>query len=316
MTTAKPKTYSVLIQGYGGECFIGSVKRETYDFFKAKRIDLEQYISDWDDELFTDVPQKHRFITPGSQYDCDNLCHASGATMDESSYITVLDENYKTVWESILDIERLKKQGVEVVLGSDDFDCESVKPGKVVFWGGQGEKGCFFDAEFPITGSFDPTKLTIFYSNADGWLLSGGVAYDGEDLEGYDGYSTTGKWSEHKFWIGGDEEVYEGVERSEDDMPENDCESEQDSEDIEIPEGEEMWAQEVIDSHWNGIPYSIWQPGYLEPVHKGFYDVEYETASWPWANTDRVKWTGKKWQHNRNENTVVMRWRGLAEPAK
>ena len=80
----------ILIQGYGGECYIGSVSREDYEFFKSKKIDVEQYVNDWDGELFRDVPDQHRFVEPGNAYDCDDLFHQSGATMDDSSRLTVI----------------------------------------------------------------------------------------------------------------------------------------------------------------------------------------------------------------------------------
>jgi hypothetical protein len=83
----------ILIQGYGGECYIGSVPREMYEFFKSKQIDIAQYASNWDDDMFSDVPEDMRPFSPGSPYDCDNLFHASGATMDDSSRLTVINDD-------------------------------------------------------------------------------------------------------------------------------------------------------------------------------------------------------------------------------
>lgn len=311
-----PVKARVYIQGYGGECYMGRVSREEYEAYKQGRVDLEQYANDWDDDgKWVDIPEKLRIFAPGQPYDCDNLFHESGATMDDGSYITIEDEHGKIVFESTLNVADLISRGVNVVL-SEEVRTEEMPDGTVIYWGGQGEKGIFFDGEFTLDAPFEASKLTLFYSNGDGWLLSGGVEYNGKDIEGADGYSTTGKWVEHKFHIIGDELVYEGVERDEFSEDEDEDESDDGDDELDIPvlENEETWAQRVTDEYESTL--SPWHPGYLEPVHKGFYDVEYESGSWPFSIDDRIKWTGKKWQHNRGGDTAIKRWRGLKEPAK
>lgn len=308
----------VSIGGYGGECYIGSVKREEYEVYKRGGVDMDQYAADWDDDgKWDDIPENLRIFPPGSPYDCDNLVHASGATMDDGSYITVEDEHGTTLWQSTLAIAGLIDQGVGVRAGGDVWTTDDLNDGDIVFWGGQGEKGCFFDGEFILKAPFDPKKLHISYSNADGWLLSSGVEYDGEDIEGYDGYNTTGKWSEYKFYIEGDEEVYAGVERDAD-AEDDDCDEEwnpaEELAKIEVPvlENEETWAQRAIDESM----YSPWHAGDVKPVRKGVYEVEYTHGAWPWSANDRIEWTGRKWLHNRSEKTDIKQWRGLNQPAE
>jgi hypothetical protein len=240
----------ILLQGYGGECYIGRVSREQYEFFKSRQIDIEQYASNWDDDMFSDVPSEMRPFEPGSPYDCDDLFHGSGATLDSGSYITVqAEDTNEDLFETNLDMSNLEDLGVTVDRG-EDFDSSDLEDGDVVFWGGQGEKGCFFDGPVTLRAPFDPAKLRITYGNADDWWIVTGVEYDGEEVEGYDGYSTTGKWAEHKFHIIGNEEVYEGRERGEDGEDEDDSDPVAEPDKIRIPvlEGEEIWAQEVIDA--------------------------------------------------------------------
>ncbi len=341
----------LLVQGYGGECYIGSVDRKDYEAFKKGRVDIEQYMSDWDNELFQDIPDENRFVEPGQAYDCDNLFHGSGASMDSGSYINVLnDETMQDIFETSLDHNSLDDAGITVECG-DDFDSDDLEPGSVIFWGGQGEKGCFFDAELVLTKPFDPKLLRLTYGNGDGWHLLTGVEYDGVELEGYDGYSTTGKWGEHKFWISGDEEVYESVYRDED--------SEEDEEDadyecvqcdwrgtvdqavgdehgnlacpecgepiesvkdwdpaaelekIQVPilEGEEMWAQQVIDESM----LSPWHGADLVPAHEGEYEVEFVEAKWPFSTRGHFEFRDGKW--HTPDGLEVKQWRGLKEPA-
>jgi hypothetical protein len=307
-----PTPVRIQLHGYGGECYIGSVSREQYEFFKAKKIDIDQYTHSWDENgLWDDVPADMRPFDPGSPYDCDDLFHASGATMDESSWITVEEvATGKELFKSNLDISNLEDQGVQTSLG-EDCDNTDWPDGRVVFWGGQGEKGCFFDGEITLRAPFDPAKLKIHYGNGDDWLISGGVEYDGEEVEGMDGYSTTGKWAEGKFWIAGGEEVYEGVERDED------GDQLEDDEDVPVLDGEEMQAQEAIDTEpetWEGIPLSPWHPASLNPDIAGQYEVFKQDSSWPFPQ--RAEWTGRKWRDATGVKIKIGQWRGLAQPAE
>ena len=208
-----PRTYRVEIWGRGGEIYWGTVDREVYELFKSKEIDIEQYASSWDDAMWTDIPEDKRPFNPGSPFECDYGCHCSGATFDESSNITVYDENNNEVWTCELTDAALTAQGVTADC-IDERTFDEYSDGTVLFMGAQGEKGLFFGNEFELTAPFDPKKLRIYYEDCDGWLLSGGVCYDGVDIDGND-YDTTGKWGENKWIIIGDEEVYDGVERDE-----------------------------------------------------------------------------------------------------
>lgn len=209
-----PRNYRVEIWGYGGEVYWGKVDRKIYDYFKEKAIDIEQYAGCWDDDFWNDIPQDMRPFPPGSAYDCDNGAHESGATFDDGSHITVYDEHGKEVWTSPL--------GPALTANGATFECTGEEyindypEGTVVFWGGQGEKGTFFGNEFELTAPFDPSKLRVLYADLDGWELTNGVQYNGEDIDGND-YDTNGKWGENKWIIVGDtEEVYAGEEREED----------------------------------------------------------------------------------------------------
>ena len=216
-----PRNYKIEIGAYGGEVYFGAVDRKIYDFFKEHKIDIEEYASSWDEEMWEFVPEDLRPFEPGSPYDCGGV-HESGATFDDGNVITVYDENGEEVWNSTLGQEALEAEGVEFEEGDEQYINESPK-GTVFFYGAQGEKGLLFGNEFELRAPFDPKKLKISYGDYDGWQIVGGISYDGEDIENYD-YDTIGKWSEAKWVIVGDEEVYDGVSRedSEDDEDEED----------------------------------------------------------------------------------------------
>ena len=133
------------------------------------------------------------------------------------------------------------------------------------------------------------------------------MTYDGEDVEGIDGYSTTGKSSEFR--------VYRNEEHAKE---RSDYKKELDEilADIPILQGEETWAQEAIDSApevWNGIEITHWWSGQFQPVHKGWYDVLEDQSNWPFPQ--RARWTGKKWMLDGKE-VQVREWRGLTQPAR
>lgn len=215
-----PRTYSVELTGYGGEVYWGTVERKIYDFFKAKEINIEQFANSWDDEMWADIPEDMRPFSPGSPYDIGGV-HESGCTFDASSRITVYDENGEEVWSSALGIDSLEASKVAVNSAGEDY-IDDHPEGTVIFYGAQGEKGLFFQGDIELTTPFDPSKLTVSFQDLDGWELVYGVSYDGEDLDSND-YSTDGKWAENKWIIVGDtEEVYDGVERGEEEEADDD----------------------------------------------------------------------------------------------
>jgi len=218
-----PRDYKVEIGNYGGEIYFGTVDRKIYEFFKEKKIDIEQYAGDWDDEKWEDIPEDMRPFSPGSGYDCDNLAHNSGASFETGNTIEVYDENGDIVWSCDLTVEALEAEGVKVECFEEVYINDQPE-GTVVFFGAQGEKGCLFGNDFHLTAPFDPKKLEVHYGDYDGWQMISGIMYNGEDIDNYN-LDTTGKWGEAKWLIVGDEEVYEGEYRDDGDSDDEDEES-------------------------------------------------------------------------------------------
>jgi hypothetical protein len=168
--------------------------------------------------MWDDVPFDLRPFDPGSPYECDDV-HTSGATFDDSSNITVFDETGSIVWTSPLGHAALETNNATADCIDEKYISEYPE-GTVVFWGAQGEKGTFFGNDFELKSPFDPSKLRVLYEDMDGWEITTGVQYDGEDIDGND-YDTNGKWGENKWIIVGGEPVYQGEERDEDDYEED-----------------------------------------------------------------------------------------------
>ena len=321
MSTSKSTqlTIQITIHGYGGECYMGMVDRKTYEYFKKNEIDLEQLANDFDDDKWGFIPEEHQIFPSGSPYECSDLGHETGATMEDCSYIVVEDEGGTVIWESNLDPNTLKSKGVEVDI-YDEVNLADAKNGTVIFWGGQGEKGTFFESVISIDAPFDPKKLRISCSNMDGWLLSSSVEYNGIEIDGSDGYDTSGKWAENKFCIVGDEEVYEGRERddegqlySDDDTPDGYQNSPMDWEkSSRIKKGNPIrigwyecnfsYGTTYGSLYWNGSEWQSFRNG--RPIKEcdtvnWWYGFNWDTTNWdnrptepPEARCKKCNWSG------------------------
>ena len=302
-----PCTYTLMISGYGGESYAGRVSKETYEYFKEKQIDIEEYACDWNDR-FNDVPRELQPFSPGSPYDCDELFHLSGAELSSLNEIQVRNEHNEDHWSCAAGINQLEDAGVTVnENGAFDFD-DDLKPGEYAFWGGQGEKGCFFEGELDLTSPFDPAKLVIGYENCDGWWLIGSVEYDGVEIDGSNGYGTTGKWTENKWILPEGEEPYETVSREDQEEEDNEEES------IEWPEPELAGSNEEDIPAMPELPLTDWYPVAVKPVRKGMYEVRNtHTPVWPFPATFIAYWTGCTWKDSDNSKIPnIIDWRGLA----
>ena len=186
----------------------------------------------------------------------------------------------------------LEDSGV-IVEQFSDVDFDDLEPGEVIFWGGQGEKGCFFDAEFTLKQPFDPKKLKIMFESCDGWHIVNFIEYDEEELDGSGGYSTTGKWGDAKWILGGDEEVYEAEEFT----PDESEDEEEESAEWPITESD----PEVTD----------WFDKDIKPSIKGTYEAVID-APWPLSGIKMIEWTGRSWKDD-GKKIAITKWRGLAE---
>ena len=290
MATLKftPRTYQVSVYGYGGEIAMGKIDPKTFDYFKSKGVDVGQYATQWDDgdEDHVDVPEELRPFESGSWYECDNIEHCSGAEFGGAT-IQVTDENNVVVWETDLGYN-LEDDGCELSCFSTD-NVDDFEPGTCIFVGQSFEKGTFFDGELALTAPFDPAKFKFTYSEVNEWSILNYIEYDGEELDGTDGYSTTGKSSDFRFYRVHDDNEIELYMHSEADN----------SEDAIPPMPE--------------LPLTDWFPGDIVPARKGMYEVIVgPVAAWPFPNQAHYTWTGKYWKNIDGEKVQVQQWRGLA----
>jgi hypothetical protein len=281
-----PRDVTINLYGYGGEVVIGTIDPAVYEYW-SKRDDLEDLVHDWDREI--DCPNEMRFIEDGAYYDIDNIAHETGVEMSSSCGISVYDELEKRdIFALDLDPANLEEHGVEVEC-TDETYINHQPAGTCVFYGQSFEKGTFFSATLHLTKPFDPTKLSIQYYDIEGWCICAAVYYDGEELEGVDGYSTTGKGSTYY------------VER----VPGNSVNLD--------------WADSVeslVNQAQPDNDRTPWFPVTESPVRNGSYEIEFTAASTA-PVIEMGVWNGRYWDvPNDYKHLIIKQWRGLAAPAQ
>jgi len=269
-----PCTYTIQLWGYGGEYVMGTVTREIYDYFKRRRLNLNDFAWDSDYADEHEIPEEMWPFTPGSWYECDDMGHVNGVDRN-SGTLQVCDEKGNTVYEiSLEDIDGCGDDSPEISCG-DEVWIDSKDPGTVVFIGVSNEKGTFFEGEIELTQPFDSTKLMITYDEIDGNEIVSMVSYDDEDLDN-NGGSTNGKSSDFGFYIAGSQK-------------DGKWERYKDMDDI---------VYELTD----------WFPASINPEREGKYEAEINTG-----HKYQVLWTGEQWVNDwNNEQVVVKQWRGIA----
>ena len=264
-----PRTYTMSIYGYGGEIAMGKINPETVDYFKKNLISVENYAynyADEGDDEYIEVPEDLQPFTQGNWYDCDGIEHCSGAEFG-GCRIEVRDENGDTVWEQDLD-SNLEDAGCEVECFCEEEIDDYVNKDQAVFVGQSFEKGTFFDGEIDLKEPFDPSKFKFTYSDIAGWSILNVVEYDGEEIDGSGGYSTTGKSSEFKFFY----------ENEFGDIVDYDSPSD---EDYGVPE------HGTSPDDWEKSPKFKFKQH--KPVHVGWY-----SANWGYGSTyGSLYWNGE-----------------------
>lgn len=176
-----PITYTIKLQGYGGEIALGKVSNDVYEYFKNHEIDLAEFAYNSEDNQIIDT-SFYPFL-PGEWFDCNDIAHEIGAEMDETSSIQVIDQNGVIIWASTIDAATLEEVGCEVIT-SEDIYASDQSEGTVVFYGQQFDHGLFFEGTIESYSLFDPTKLKFLCTDLEGWSICNGIEYNGQYVEG------------------------------------------------------------------------------------------------------------------------------------
>ena len=279
-----PRTYKITLWGYGGEYIMGTVDRKIYDYFRARRLDLSDFAWDSDYADEHNIPEEMWPFSPGSYYDCDDICHEHGVDRNAGT-VQIDDENGETIYQQSL--ENISGMGAdgdepEPEWGGGEEYWIGMKPvGTVVFFGVSNEKGTFFEGEIELREPFDIAKLELGYDEIDGNDIVNSVKYDGEQIDNWGG-DTNGKGSEFGFYLIKDSNTWEKYSTMDD------------------------------------ITYDMtdWFPKKINPVYKGVYMVKTAGKN---SYTYQALWTGTRWINQWSDDNAetealkIKEWQGLAK---
>lgn len=175
-------SFEINVFGRGGETVVGRISKSQFDYWDDHRDDIDDHLSSGGDDVSDE-------FNLGEWSDHDDVAHCSGADFSASqTRIQVIDASGKEIWSIDADRDLLEEKGIEVEL-QDEMAIYQLPPG-FYFCGRSFEKGSFFSAKVE-TNLFDPKKLKFEVRDVNEWVLLVSVFYDGEELDGSDGYNTT-----------------------------------------------------------------------------------------------------------------------------
>lgn len=184
-------TFTISINGYGGEVVLGKITKEAYEHWGNRDEDDEALSSHlfWDpyeEEDGNDVTDDEdpRFL--GQWWEIDDIEHTNGANVDACT-VYVEDSDGNEVWQT-----------EDPELENTSFSDPDDQPPGYYFKGWSAEKGNFFHAEIEAT-KFDPEKLKFYATDIDGDTIIDHVEYDGEQLDN-EGGDTRGKSQGFEFY--------------------------------------------------------------------------------------------------------------------
>jgi hypothetical protein len=259
------------------------VKREIYDYFRSRRLDVSDFAWNSDYAEVHNIPEDMWPFSPGSWYECDDMAHTNGVVLD-SGTVQIEDEEGVEVLRSSLDA--FQDEDCPEFDYADAVFIDDQPPGTVVFIGNSNEKGTFFEGSIDLTAPFDINKLTFHVEDVDGSDVVVGVSYGDESIDNWGG-DTTGKSSEFGFYVAGS-------------LKDGKWERYRDSDDC---------TYEMTD----------WFSKKVTPVREGIYEIDTgKKNEWPNTVATTARWTGTRWlpvwgdDTPETEEVKIKQWRGIA----
>ena len=278
-----PRTYKIRLWGYGGEYVMGEVDRKAYDYFRARRLALDEFA--WDSDYADDnnIPEDMQPFYPGQWHDCDGMGHCWGVDRSAGT-LQVEDENGNVVYEKSLDdISGMGVYEENPELSEPEWSCGEeiwidMKPaGTAVFVGVSSEKGTFFEGNIELKTPFNPGKIALCYDEIDGNEIITSVTYNEEVIDNWGG-DTSGKSTDFGMYIAGS--------------------NKQDG------KGYEKYR------NMDDIEYTLtdWFPAKTKPAREGKYEIKTKDGY-----TYHAMWNGEYWKNDwSDEKLKVKEWRGIA----
>jgi hypothetical protein len=182
-------TYKISLSGSSAIVVLTRIRQDTYGFLQKRNLDMNDYVTDWDNEM--GMPDYMKPFPSEGWWHLDEGYHdvgVEGILFDENNNLDVEDETFNTVWDSELNKNALinKIRGIKV---SSKNDVDDFTNGSVVFVG-EIYEGSTYTYEVETSEKFDPKKLTIEYSIVSGNKIVSSIDYVGGEIINQDSDTT------------------------------------------------------------------------------------------------------------------------------
>jgi len=192
-------TYRVELSGGSAIAVLTRIRQDTFAFLQKQNLDMNDYVTDWDNEM--GMPDYMKPFPPDSWWQLDEDYHydeAEGILFDEGNSITIEDEDFNNIWESTLD-EKILKNKIKKIEIDSESKVDDFPYGSIVFVGVVYE-GSTYSYVIETNESFDPKKLSIKYSSINGTKVVTSIDYEDGEVDS-DGSDTTNKGTDLKIEI-------------------------------------------------------------------------------------------------------------------
>lgn len=178
--------YTIHIGGRVQEVVIGTSTEAAWKYCQENELDLHDPFS-WSDD---GVPEDC-FPYPTEDWtEHDNILHAYGPVLSETSYLTVTDSSGLQIWNA-----EITENGsiIQTELSKDIIEVLDETEGQVFYFIGRSfEKGLGFEGEIETEEFFDPSKLKLSCVVVYGDAVLQKVTYADKEIECLD-FGTTGQ---------------------------------------------------------------------------------------------------------------------------
>ena len=176
-------TYQIELSGYGMEIVVGTISKDSYNYFLSNNIDIHNFIYS-----SIDVPKEVKPFNNEAWFECDDIAHLHNLIFEEKNKLIIKkDENI--IQDISLETEGLEELGIEV--DYQEFYINEAPSETYWFIGESYEKGTFFSANIDEE-EFKMNQLRIEYYDVEGKEVLSKVFYKGGELSN-EGGSTYGQ---------------------------------------------------------------------------------------------------------------------------
>ena len=166
-------TYQIELSGYGMEIVVGTINRDSFNYFLSNNIDIHNFIYS-----SIDIPKEVKPFNNEAWFECDDIAHLHNLIFEEKNKL-IIKKGENTIHDIGLETDGLEELGIEV--DYQEFYINEAPRETYWFIGESFEKGTFFSASIDEE-EFKLNQVRIEYYDIEGKEVLSKVFYKGEEL--------------------------------------------------------------------------------------------------------------------------------------